>query len=127
MKGVRFIIIRASQVGVRRMHGYVVGVGVVTFMHYIFNTIQRKTESICSIQLTYQADTYPALNLIPTLNHPSAPQQHVLNQARSASGGNSMPWNIGVASGYGLLLDLGNKSGRWAWSAVRIVVGLPEC
>ena len=35
MKGVRFIIIRASQVGFRRMHGYVVGVGVVTFMHYI--------------------------------------------------------------------------------------------
>lgn len=71
---------------------------------------------------------YPALNLIPTLNHPSAPQQQVLNHAKSASGGNSTPWNIGVASGYGLLgVDLGNNSGRWVWRAERIVVVLPGC
>jgi hypothetical protein len=81
-----------------------------------FNTIQRRTESTCPQYLTHQNTfrTYPALNLIPTLNHPSAPQQQVLNQAKSASGGNSTPWNIGVASGYGLFgFDLGKRRGRW--------------
>jgi hypothetical protein len=89
MKGVRFSF-HTCESEVVNVHGEGRGRDIHALLQY-FTTNRINLLSIIGLTLQATLDTYPALNLIPTLNHPSAPQQQVLNQAKSASGGNSTP------------------------------------